>query len=265
MAAPYVRSLAPALIGLLLLAGCGWGEDEVCALSDCESWTPEPKNSIPADTLTLRWRMTGGFAGLGGPGSIPEFSLYGDGRAVAPQPGADSPVSGLAEFQLTRDALKRLLDDARAAGLGRSRTAGPEDIADAQALEITMGESRTRIIQPDSQPTDPAVRLWKRLQPSAWPAADQEGPHDTYAPPQIAVISGETTSSGKLTRPWPLAPLGQGEQAAGGVCKVMSTPDSATARKLVPDTYWQSQGKTYSVRVRPLLPDEHTCKDVARA
>lgn len=281
MAAPSAglvgRSIAPILISAGVLTGCGsiWDDEEACALSDpdCSTWTPAPATSAakdpstgPADRLLVRWRMTGGFAGLGGPGSIPEFSLYADGRAFATKTGdVVSPIDSLAEFQLTPDGLKRLLREARVAGLERSRTAGSEEVADAQILEITMGSARTRVIQPGSLPTDPAVRMWKRFQPYAWPAADQQGTHHSYTPLQVAVLAGETTSSGKTVKPWPLAPLGQGEKAAGGICKVVDTPDSHTARKLQGDVVWLSQGKTYSVRFRPLLPDERTCKDVARA
>ncbi|MFI0452623.1 hypothetical protein [Actinomadura sp. 6N118] len=263
-----------------VLTGCGsiWDDKEACALSDpdCSTWTPTPATSAPAseapsagpsDRLLLRWRMTGGFAGLGGPGSIPEFSLYADGRAYAIQKGdVDSPVDSLAKFQLRSDALTRLLRDARAAGLERSRTAGSEDVADAQIVEITMGSARTRVIQPESQPADPAVRMWKRLQPYAWPTADQQGSHRPYLPLQVAVLAGETTSSGKTIKPWPLAPLAQGERAAGAICKVVTHLDSTTARELAQsNVVWLSQGKTYAVRLRPLLPNEHTCRDVARA
>ncbi|KAB2343351.1 hypothetical protein [Actinomadura rudentiformis] len=267
------------LISVGILTGCGsiWDDEEACALSDpdCSTWTPTPGTSAPAseapstgpsDRLLLQWRMTGGFAGLGGPGSIPEFSLYADGRAYAMRRGdVDSPVDSLAEFQLRPDALTRLLRDARAAGLERSRTAGAEDVADAQILEITMGSARTRVSQPESQATDPAVRMWKRLQPYAWPTADQEASPRPYLPLQVAVLAGETTSSGKTIKPWPLAPLGKGERAARGICTVFTHLDSVTARDLAQsNVVWASQGKTYSVRLRPMLPNEHTCKDIAR-
>ncbi|GAA2601955.1 hypothetical protein SMC26_07650 [Actinomadura fulvescens] len=260
-------------VGVLTACGSVWDDEEACALSDCPTWRPTATaTAVPKDPQTgsaarllLRWRVTGGFAGLGGPGSIPEFSLYADGRAFAPRQGAVGPIPAMAEFQLTRGALKRLLDDARTAGLERSRTAGPEDIADAQTLEITLGGARTRIVHPESQPDDPAVHLWKRLQPFAWPAADQEGSHHTYTPLQVAVLSSETTPSGKPVKPWPLTPLGQGEQVGGASCTVVAAPPPATADKLVPGAIWLSRGKTYSVRFRPLLPDEHACKDVARA
>ena len=162
----------------------------------------------------------------------------------------------LVEYRLKPAALQRLLNEARAAGLNRSHTTGSDQIADAITLEFTLGQAHTKIIQPEAQ-SDPAVAFRKRLDPRGWPAADLAAPRKTYFPARVAVLAGET--AGGTVKNWPLSPLGKGEQAAGATCTL------APAAK-VPDTrpgiIWRSQGKTYSVRLRPLLPGESTCRDL---
>jgi hypothetical protein len=209
--------------------------------------------------------MTGGFAGVGGPGSFPEFSLYGDGRAVVSGKGGGQPM----EYRLKPEALTRLMNEARAAGLDHSQTIGPENIADAMILQITMGDAKTRVVQPESQ-TVPITRFWKRLDPAGWTKEDQASPVRPYVPAKVALLAGQTGGTeGENTRPFTLAPLGRGEQAAGGRCTVVSGDKAAEAirlsRSAKPVTQWRNEGKVYSLRFRPMLPDEKTCADVAKS
>ncbi|MEU5881943.1 hypothetical protein [Spirillospora sp. NPDC047279] len=272
------RSIAAMLISVGALTGCSmWEGDVDCASSDpCDKatgprlttsspaspGTAAPRDLPAAGTLVLRWRMTGGFAGVGGPGTVPEFSLYGDGRAIA-RDGAR-----LNEYRLTRDGVRRLTAEAEAAGLDRPRTIGPEDVADAMILEITLNGVRTRVVQPEGQ-TTPVTRFWKRLDPEGWPPAERRGPDGPYRPLTVAVIAGEATTGGEV-RTWPFKrALGGGEPAAGGICSVLSGADGRKAEGMAasaePGVRWRDHGRTYSVRFRPLLPDESTCADVARA
>ncbi|QXJ24649.1 hypothetical protein AGRA3207_006019 [Actinomadura graeca] len=265
MAGPYARlSWVVALACTSALTACD-GDSRVTKpphslASPTASAPPSsaaPSTAPPADKdpagehLVLRWRETGGFVGKGGPGSLPDFSLYSTGRAVVASGG--DPV----EYRLKPAALRRLLDEARAAGLGRSHTTGSGQVADAITLEFTFGDATTKIIQPESQ-SDPAVRFRERLDPRGWPAADLAAPRRSYSPARVAILAGEGADG--TVKSWPLSPLGKGEQSAGGICTL------APAAK-VPDTRpgiaWRSQGKTYSVRLRPLLPGESTCRDIA--
>ncbi|XVQ12896.1 hypothetical protein ACQP1W_10180 [Spirillospora sp. CA-255316] len=264
------RGVAAVLIGAGALVACG-GQEQGQAAGTPSARADPGRASGGGGGLVLRWRMTGGIAGLGGPGSLPEFSLYGDGRAIASQrTGASAPLPVQREYRLTPRALRRLLDEARAAGLDRSRTIGSGRVADAMVLEITMGAARTRIEQPEGRPGLPAVRFWKRLEPQGWPQADQAAPPRHYRSASVAVLAGESPAApGQDVSDWPLdRPLGRGEQAAGGLCAVVTGEDRDTAVKHVAtaraDHRWRSGGKVYSVRLRPLLPDERTCGDVAR-
>ncbi|MFC4050683.1 hypothetical protein ACFOY4_13385 [Actinomadura syzygii] len=247
------------------LTSCG-GSETASAPSSPPPSSPAPASSPSptaslvdrspsAEKLVLRWRRTGGFAGVGGPGSVPEFSLYSNGRVVVASAG--QPQGKLTEYLLKPEAVRRLLDDARAAGLGRSHTVGSDRIADAMITVVTMDGATTRIIQAESQ-SGPEARFLKRLDPAAWPASDQAAKPKPYEPAKTAVLAGETAGTGTV-KAWPLAPLGGGVREAGAVCTL------APARKVPatrPDVAWRSEGKTYSVRLRPLLPAESSCRDI---
>ncbi|RAY13424.1 hypothetical protein DPM19_20375 [Actinomadura craniellae] len=235
-----------------------------CATLGNTEPTPMPPgvSGAASDQMVLRWRRTGGIAGRGHGGEMPDFSLYGDGRAIVP---GDDPIEPR-EYRLTPPALRGLLDGARAAGLGRSRTAERDDVADAFTLEITFGRAVTRVEHPEDSPGDPAVRFWKRLAPAGWAAGDQAAPPQPYAFPRLAILSGETADEGG--RSWPLVPLGAGTRLPGGLCSVVTGRDLpravALARTAAPETRWRSEGRTYSVRWRPMLPGETTCADLGR-
>ncbi|MFG2090115.1 hypothetical protein [Spirillospora sp. NPDC048824] len=262
MAGPYTRTRRAPLLACTALAAC-------MALTACgdDSGTAGPPPPSPAPTsssspakepageqLVLRWRKTGGIAGIGGPGSVPDFSLYSSGRAVAASEGARG---GLTEYRLKPEALQRLLDGARAAGFGRSHTVGSDRIADAIITVVTMGEAKTRIIQPESQAGAESAFL-KRLDPAGWPASDQAAPPEPYTPGRTAVLAGETLGTGTV-KEWPLGPLGDGVEAAGGICTLVPSGKVPETR---PGIAWRSGGKTYSVRLRPLLPGESSCRDL---
>ncbi|RFS84997.1 hypothetical protein D0T12_16035 [Actinomadura spongiicola] len=269
MAGSHTRShrvpafAAVAVAACAALTSCGDGSEtagpssSAPATSATVPTTGSPAKDSPAEEkLVLRWRETGGIAGLGGPGSVPEFSLFSTGRAVV---SSGPPQYELTEYRLKPEALRRLLDEARDAGLGRSHTVGSDRIMDAIIAEITMGDATTRVIQPGSESASaPEARFLKRLDPRSWPASDQAAPPKPYRPEKTAVLAGETSGGAKVKN-WPLAPLARGEEAAGALCTVVPASKlPATA----PDTVWRSEGKTYSVRLRPLLPAESTCQDV---
>ncbi|MFB9194223.1 hypothetical protein ACFFWA_14670 [Actinomadura verrucosospora] len=260
MAGPYTRSRrAPALACVALTAGaalaaCGDGS----GTAEPSSPAPSPSSSssspggAPAgETLVLRWRKTGGIAGLGGPGSLPDFSLYSTGRAVA------SAQGGPTEYRLKPDALRRLLDGARAAGLARSHLVGPGGVADAITIVVAMDGATTRIVQPEAQ-SGPEARFLQRLDPAAWPPSDLTRKPAPYRPEKTAVLAGPTTGSATV-RAWPLEPLGKGVPVAGAICTVAP---AAKVPATNPGTAWRSGGQAYSVRLRPLLPAESSCQDV---
>lgn len=271
-----------------LLVGCGPAPGGSTPGADHARTSSASATAAPAaDETILRTRLTGGLAGLGGPGTVPDFSLYADGRAIVPdaaagaEPGAGA--GGLREHRLTPAALRRLLQDARAAGLDRSRTLDQPGVADAFTLEITFGSARTRIVMAGSGETDPAVRFSReRLNPANWAAADLAGAARPYEVQRLAALAYEDRSAngqagsradgqpdGQSVTRWPLGPIGAGTPTVGGHCVVVGGHDLATVSRLSraarPGTRWLSGGRLYSIRFRPLLPDESTCADLARS
>lgn len=264
MAGPYTRShrvpafAFAAFAACAALTSCGGATTTSSPSSRPPSPAPaaSPVDRSPAgEKLVLRWGRTGGIAGVGGPGSVPEFSLYSSGRAIV---ASGQPQAKLTEHRLKPEAARPLVDAARAAGFGRSHTVGSERIADAMITVVTMGDATTRIIQAESQ-SRPEARFLKRLDPAAWPASDQAAKPKPYTPAKTAVLAGETSGMSTV-KTWPLAPLGDGVKEAGGVCTLAAAGKVPATR---PDVGWRSEGKTYSVRLRPLLPAESSCRDIS--
>ena len=118
-------AIGVALTGLALLAsGCA-GDSRAQTGDRTGDRTGVPASPGDGDALVLRTMTTGGIAGLGGPGAMPEFSLYGDGRAII---GGPHPM----EYHLTGAAVRRLVAEAQRAGLATPRTVDDRNIADCR-------------------------------------------------------------------------------------------------------------------------------------
>lgn len=250
------RGVTTVLVGASLLTGCG---SKAAYVHEHPPATALPPGQ-GGDHLVLRWQMTAGIGGLGGPGTIPDFSLYADGTAIASEgPGKSSPLK---RYHLKQAAAQKLFDEAGKAGLQRSRKIRYNHlIADANVLVIWMGSARTEVVMPQEQHVA-ATAMWKKLQPEQWPAADQLSPPDVYRPERLAAIASETSEhpAPPGTVPWPLSPLGT-SQRADQRCQIYSGKDATRLRELAskPDTRFSIDGKVYVVRIRPLLPDEKSC------
>jgi hypothetical protein len=210
---------------------------------------PSPSSSAPTGHgLVLRTRTTGGIAGVGGPGSRPDFSLYADGRAIAGR--------ALTEYHLTPDALRRLVSDASKAGLATPHTVDDPKIADAMYTVVTFvtgGRPRTsKIIQGGD-----GSGFLRRLDPATWPRGDMTADPAPYRPAKVAVLAVATEGTGHR---WPLPPLSSRIRVGTGGCTVYEGADAAKAtRTATPGSLWRDGGHTYRVTVRPLLPDESGC------
>lgn len=247
-------AVAAALSGVaLLVSGCAG--DSQAQVDDSTS-----PSLGTADALVLRTMTTGGIAGLGGPGTMPDFSLYGDGRAIT---GGAHPM----EYHLTPQALRRLVADASTAGLATPRTADNPNVADAMYKVITFvtgGRARTtRIIQGGGRADDPAARFLPRLVPANWPRGDQAGEARAYRPRRVAALAFAAPDAGTAAR-WPFKPLTPGTPVAGRTCTVLTGGDVAKAQRLAGRPGWRDHGRSFRVTIRPLLPDEPDCAALNR-
>jgi hypothetical protein len=243
----------------LLVSGCaGDSQAQVGGSSSARPGSSSPSLGS-ADALVLRTKTTGGIAGLGGPGTMPDFSLYGDGRAIT---GGARPT----EYRLTPQALRRLVSEASEAGLARSRTVDDGNVADATykvIIFVTGGRPHTtKLIQEGRHAGDPAARFLARLVPSSWPRGDQSADPRPYRPSRVAVLAAPAGDGGAPK--WPFAPLRTGTRVGGRTCTVLTGRDAASVQRLEGRSAWRDRGRTFRVTVRPLLPDERDCSALAR-
>ncbi|MCW2944297.1 MAG: putative secreted protein [Actinoallomurus sp.] len=220
--------------------------------------TPAAPSTGTGDALVLRIRTSGGIAGLGGPGSLPDFSLYGDGRAIA---GGRQ----LTEYHLTPQVLQRLVSAASEAGLATPRTADDPRVADAMYKVITFvtgGRPRTTKIIQAGGGGDPAEKFLERLDPATWPRSDLTADPQPYRPARLAALATSVNGAGPA---WPFKPLASGARVGTQSCTVLTGADVAKAEQVAAHrTQWRDRGQTFRVTIRPLLPDEPGCTALTR-
>jgi hypothetical protein len=218
----------------------------------------DPTPSVAPNALVLRTSTSGGIAGFGGPGTLPDLSLYGDGRAI---------TGALTEYRLTPEALRRIVAAAQDAGFATPRTERPH-MTDAMYKVITFvvdGRPRTtRLVTPVSDAG--AAAFLARLDPAKWPSGDLAAAPHPYRPARVAALSLPGSATGAPR--WPFAaPLGSGPPVGTRNCTVLTGADARKAG--TPSTRagrwgdWADHGRSYRVMLRPLLPDEADCSALA--
>ncbi len=245
---------ATAIAGIaLLVSGCAGN-------SQAEIDHPAPASKSPGagGSLVLRTTTSGGIAGMGGPGSMPDFSLYDDGRAIA------RLGTRLTEYHLTPAALRRLVSGASEAGLAKPHSTDDRNVADAMYKNITFvtgGSARTSRIIQAGRTSDPASDFLKRLVPSTWPRTDLTADPKPYHAARVAVLAVPAAGKGPS---WPFKPLTAGSRVGTRTCTVLDGADAAKAERAAAKTpQWTDHGQTFRVTVRALLPDETNCANLA--
>jgi hypothetical protein len=252
-----------------------------------------------ASDLVLRITVGGGFAAPGVDlTSLPELSVFGDGRVMTEgvhtliYPG---PIlATLNVRQLMPAGFRSLLDAAAKAGLTHKDASWPANgIADAPtttftlvsdgcthtisayALEESIGHDGLDQATIDARAALLAFERGVADLPTLVGTANVTDA-GIYQPDAFRVIvrpaAAPTGPNASLanTRPWPLqaslATFGKPLTAGDGEprCGVIDGPDAVTLAPALAranqETRWASAGKTWTLMVRPLLPDEaHTC------
>jgi hypothetical protein len=259
-----VRRIAFAAVAALLFAACGGS-------------SPERR-----DVAVVRVVTSGGFAAESRqPAQPPQLSVFGDGRVITIGPTTlefpGPAVPNLQEFRLIRTGLAHLIDGARDAGLldDPPPDFGDPGVTDQSTTTVTVsvGERTRRVtvyalgfsdgLTPDQR--ENRARLDRYIQLAADPDAllpfvvpDSERRYD---PGALAVLVRPSNATGGDTHAWPLGDL------AGTDCVALTGSDAITALAAAHDArdgdVWNSAGATYDLAFRPLLPDEHSCEDVA--
>ncbi|MEU7904620.1 hypothetical protein [Actinoplanes sp. NPDC049118] len=290
-------STAAAAATLFLLSGCA---QTVGAGAEALSPSAAPASPVlpdDDDALMLRVAYTGGFVGPDMlAGRMPETSVYADGRVIFDGPvPAIYPGPALPNVQvltISPDALGTLLDKAVAAGVQDGADLGHPGVADAPTTEITVrtaageqtvgAEALNEAQADDPLLTAPQKQARKKLlafieelnRITTQPAG---GTPQQYRPEVLAAIVRPYVEPGdglperpkKVGWPGPALP-GESLNPTVGINCVAATGKQvdavlAAAKEANAATPWTSGGKTYSVRLRPLLPDETGCADLKAA
>ena len=288
---------AAAAVTLFLLSACA---QQTAAGTPGPGPSPET-SSAPAtggadDALVLRVSSAGGFVPPSAiVGRLPETSVYADGRVIFNGPVTRAfPGPALPNLQwgtISPATLQQLLDKAVAAGVRPGTDFGQPGVADAPTTEVTVvtaaGEQTVGAVAlREAQPDDPQLtKAQQQARTKLRAFVDELGDLTTrlmtgepqqYRPETIAgivqpYVEPEDQPGRPRAVPWP-GPALPGEPmnpdlklscvAAAGeqADAVLAAAKDATA--ISP---WVWAGKSWSVLLRPLLPDETGCADLKEA
>jgi hypothetical protein len=285
------RSLlgATAVAVLLAVSACG-GQEGISDPGPIESASTGP---LDADAVVIRVDYTGGFVPPSlVPGRLPVVSVYGDGRVITEGPvPAIYPGPALPNIQQRRIPtadVALLVRKALDAGVGSGADFGRPSVTDmpntrftvttgegvrrSEVYGLQMVEERANRVLTDAQRAarDKLRALVDELQnpPTA------TGEPEPYPVSILAALATEYQNPADLPSPppavaWP-GPALPGEKLGPGntIGCVTVTGDAAktiqaTAATANAATPWTSGGKTWRLQLRPLLPDESGCADLA--
>jgi hypothetical protein len=249
-----------------------------------ESTTADPA------AIALRVEYRGGFVPAETiPSRIPLFTFYADGRAVTEgpvtliYPGAALP--NMQEIKISAAKLKELTDAAVAAGVKSGADFGTPGVADIPSTRISVvtagGEQVVEVMalseaSPDDQSLTAAQQAArKRLTEFLATLHAQFGDAaEPYRAQRLAVLATpyqETgDNAGGAPVKWPAADLpGKflNEQLRINCLTVEGAEKDevlALATKANERTPWESAGKKWQIKFRPLLPEEKECADLRR-
>ncbi|WP_433790183.1 hypothetical protein [Actinoplanes sp. CA-252034] len=280
-------------VPLLLLGACA--RPGVAGEAGSPGSAAPVTESTPADpTIALRVEYRGGYVPAETiPSRIPLFSVYADGRAISEgpvtliYPGAALP--NLREIKLSEAQVRQLTADAVAAGVSSGSDFGTPGVADIPSTRISVvtagGEQSVEVMAlSEARPDDTSLTASqqaarKKLSAFVKSLHDlfAEGGSPAAAPyraERVAVLASpyQQTDDGIVGAPvkWPAAELPGpflNEQlrinclTVEGAAKdeVLAAAIDANER-----TPWESAGKKWQIKFRPLLPDEKECADLRR-
>jgi hypothetical protein len=281
--------MGPTAVALLLLATACGGQ-----VGNVESPPAGPGPALDADTVAIRVDHIGGFVPAVMISSrLPLVSVYGDGRVITEGPvPAIYPGPALPNVQQQRIApedvgalVRKMLD----AGVASATDFGRPTVTDAATTRITVatGDEVKRLdvyaleIDEDGSSGLTEGQLAARRKLTSVIAELQNpvapvGQSELYAASALAAIASPYPEQVPPDLPSPppavawAGPALPGEPIGpdNGLGCVTVTGDAAktllaTAAKANAATPWTSGGKTWSLRLRPLLPDESGCADLA--
>jgi len=281
---------AAAAVTLSLLSACAQPIVDGEAGGGGASASPSGPSGDP-DALVLRVRQTGGFVGPDAlAGELPDLSVYADGRMIFGGPTVMSyPGPALPNVQvlmISPDALATLVDKAVAAGVKPGTDFGQPGVADARTTQVTLvtasgAQTAEANALGEAQPNDPMLtpaqqdaRAKLRAYLDELDKLKSGAAVEQYKPEMLAAVARpyantDDTLPGKPKEQKWAGPALPGEplNAEAEISCVTATGEQAdaivaAAEKANANTPWLSEGKSWTVRFRPLLPDETGCADL---
>jgi len=284
---PWLGATAAAL--LLFVSACA-GQEGTSEPGPVGSGSPGP---LDADAVAIRVDRTGGFVPASAiPGRLPVVSVYGDGRVITEGPvPAIYPgpaVPNVQQRRIPTGDVALLVRKALDAGVGSGADFGQPTVTDMPNTRFTVttaeGLRQSEVYGlemveegPNRVLTDAQRAARKKLTAlvdelqNPPTATDEPEPYPVSA---LAALATEYQSPADLPSPpaavaWP-GPALPGEPLRPGsmIGCVTVTGDAAktilaTAATANAATPWTSGGKTWRLQLRPLLPDESGCADLA--
>ncbi|MFI9639849.1 hypothetical protein ACIG87_07235 [Micromonospora sp. NPDC051925] len=277
------RGLWVAVVPLLLLtAACARQGD---AAGAADGAAPTYGDDVPV----LRIDYTGGFVTPETTVTrLPGVSVYGDGRVITPGPTTLMyPGPALPNIQvrtISAAEVTKLVEQARAAGVGSAVDVGTPSITDVATTRFTIrGPVGTEQLEvyalgeatgPQAGLTAAQQAARDKLRAFADKLTDPAGAAtQPYQPTAIAAVARpwvatpETAKQARVAWPGPALPgtsLGEGLDlgcvtvTGAAVQQVLDAAGKANTA-----TPWTSGGKRWSVTLRPLLPDETDCASLS--
>jgi hypothetical protein len=214
---------------------------------------------------------------------IPELTITGNGRVITLGPTTleypPAALPNLQEGSISRARVRRLVAAAAALGLlGEEHGEyGEPGITDQAATTVTVVADGERSVTSvyalgyeGDELTDDQLAARDDLIDFLGAASDTRTT-EPYVIERLAVLvaRGDRAAQEGAPIPWPLGDLGEvlppADSDAEG-CVLVTGTDLATvldaARGATTLTPWTSNGETYSLAFRPLLPNERDCDDV---
>ncbi|NLU78416.1 hypothetical protein HCA58_08495 [Micromonospora sp. HNM0581] len=285
------RSGRLAVVPLLLLTSAACGQQSGGTGS---GEADSPERSYSADAVVFRMEHTGGFVTPAMLATrLPTVSVYGDGRVITQGPvPLIYPGPALPNLQvgtISATEVEELLKTARGVGVGDPADLGTPPVADAPTTRFTiLGDNGVQELEvyalAESGGTQTGLTADQRskrktlrefadsLTAESGPLAAAPTDTQPYVPTAVAAVAepwGANAEAGEQPEvAWPGPALPGGELGAGlGLGCVTATGDAAqqvltaaaTANAATP---WVSDGKRWTLTLRPLLPDETDCGDL---
>lgn len=252
--------------------------------------------SQSADSVVFRLEHVGGFTTPAESLTrIPIISVYGDGRVITQgpvplvYPGPALP--NLQESAISAEEVEGLLSRARAAGVGSAVDLGRPPIADAPSTRFTVlgekgverfevyalaeaADAESGLTADQRAARDKLRQFVESLTDSTGPLAEAQGAaSEAYLPTAVAAVAepwvagADVGEQREIAWPGPALPgddlgkdlgLGCVTVAGDAVGRLLTAAADANAA-----TPWTSGGQRWRVTLRPLLPDETDCADLA--